>query len=50
MWIEPYTRIYRRCHIININDDSDANDSNGDSGDEHNSKGISYNTAQSSIY
>jgi hypothetical protein len=46
----PFTRIHHGRHIININDDSDANDSDGDSSDEHNSKGMNYNTAQSSIY
>jgi hypothetical protein len=57
---EPFTRVHNRCHIININDDSNANDSDGDDSNandsdgnnsyRHNSKGMNYNAVQSSIY
>jgi hypothetical protein len=60
IWKEPFTHVYNRCYIININDNSDANDSdgnnsntndsNGDNNYRHNSKGINCNAVQSLIY
>jgi hypothetical protein len=60
IWKEPFIRVHNRCHIININDDSNANnsdgddsnanDSNGNNSYRHNSKGINCNAVQSLIY
>jgi hypothetical protein len=60
IWKEPFTHVYNRCHIIDINNDSNtnnsdgnnnnANDSDGDNNYRHNSKGMNYNAVQSSIY
>jgi hypothetical protein len=57
---EPFTHVHNRYHIIDINDDSDtnnsdgndsdANDSDGDNSYRHNSEGINCNAVQSSIY
>ena len=50
MQMEPYTHIYYKYHVININNNSNTNNSNSNNSSKNNSKGINFNTTQSSIY